>query len=332
MSFQVLSLSGGGYLGLYTASILAQLEEHYNCRIADHFDLIAGTSVGGIIALGLANRTPAQKIVDAFTENGPKVFSEAPPPSSIWGNVKALKRNMFRPNYRSDQLRTIIAAVVGEDTKIGDLKHRVLIPAVNLSKGEPQVFKTPHHPTFVRDAKLTLIDVALATSAAPTFFPLHRIGGELFADGGLYANAPDLFAVHESEHFLHQDVAEISLLSIGTTTSRFSFSNSIGTDLGWKQWMQGQRLPNVMIAAQQLSTEYMLQHRLGERYVRIDHEQSKEQERSLSLDSASKDAIADLLALAEASSRSFIPKNSIASMFKHQSTQLNTSKKEKGIE
>src|SRR5262249_33903737 len=152
--------------------------------------------------------------------------------------------------------------------------------------GSPQVFKTDHHPTFVRDWRLPLVDVALATSAAPTFFPLHRIGSELFADGGLYANSPDQLALHQAEHFLEQELADISLLSIGTTTSKFSFSNAASTDLGWIGWMENQRLPRVMIAAQQLNADFMLGHRLKDRYLRIDHDQSPEQERQLALDSA----------------------------------------------
>ncbi|MFC7698268.1 patatin-like phospholipase family protein [Bradyrhizobium sp. GCM10028915] len=85
---------------------------------------------------------------------------------------------------------------------------------------------------------MTVVDVALATSAAPAFFSLHQIRGELFADGGLYANSPDHLALHEAEYFLEQPLKDISILSIGTTTSRFSFrirerSISVGWD-GWK--------------------------------------------------------------------------------------------------
>jgi hypothetical protein len=90
---------------------------------------------------------------------------------------------------------------------------------------------------------------------APTFFPLHRIAGELFADGGLYANSPDHLALHEAEHFLEQNLEHISILSIGTTTAKFSFSNTGETNLGWMGWMDNQRLPRVMIAAQQLEVE-----------------------------------------------------------------------------
>lgn len=320
MAFQILCLSGGGYMGLYTACVLAALEEECGGPILDRFDLVAGTSVGGIIALGLANGTPARDIRDAFLKHGADIFTGKRPPQSGLGKKAALFKNAGKAKYSPAALRRTIVDLVGEETRVGDLRHRVMIPSVNLTKGLPQVFKTAHHQTFKRDWRLKVVDVALATSAAPTFFPLHRIGGELFADGGLYANAPDHLALHEAEHFLEQPLDEISVLSIGTTTSQFSFSNAIGENLGWMSWMDEQRLPNVMIAAQQESMGYMMRHRLGGRYLRIDQAQSKEQERSLALDVASPAAKRDLQALAEASVREHLGRAALPGLLDHCAT------------
>lgn len=317
MAFQILCLSGGGYMGLYTACVLASLEEHYDRPLLDHFDLIAGTSVGGIIALGLAHGTSAREIRDAFLQRGADIFTDQPPPQSRLRQTLGLRKNALTAKYDPAALRKTIVDLVGEETRIGELQHRVMIPTVNLTKGLPQVFKTSHHPTFIRDWRLKVVDVALATSAAPTFFPLHRIGGEMFADGGLYANAPDHLALHEAEHFLGQASGTVSVLSVGTTTSRFALSNAIGVNMGWMGWMDGQRLPNVMIAAQQENTNYMMRHRLGDRYLRIDQTQSKEQERSLALDVASPTAKHDLAALAEASVREHLGKAALPVFFEH---------------
>ena len=76
--FNILSLSGGGFLGLYTVSILAELEKNLGRPIASCFDLMAGTSIGGIIALGLAAERPAIDIKSAFEKNGSKIFSDRP--------------------------------------------------------------------------------------------------------------------------------------------------------------------------------------------------------------------------------------------------------------
>jgi patatin-like phospholipase/acyl hydrolase len=316
MAFQILCFSGGGYLGLYSAAVVAALEQHTGRPIADQFDLVAGTSVGGIIALGLAAGKPAAEIRDAFLEHGPKIFSATRPPRAAVEVAQLLARPT-RPKFGQAALRATIEAIVGADLTMGDLINRVIVPAVNLTKGKPQVFKTAHHPTFMRDWRLKVVDVALATAAAPTYFPIHRIGGEMFADGGLYANSPDQLAVHEAEHFLEQPLNELRVLSIGTTTAKFSFSNATGTNLGWLGWMRNQRLTSAMIASQQLNADYILRHKLGDAYLRIDQEQSKEQERELRLDVASESARNDLLGLAEASAREHLPKPVLKAMLAH---------------
>lgn len=304
--FSILSLSGGGYLGLYTASILAALEESCGGPIARHFDLIAGTSVGGIIALGLANEVPAQDIKTAFEEEGTAIFSERPAPTGRLASLIDLRRYWSKPKYDSSALKNTIFRIIGADTRIGDLKHPVIVPAVNLTKGGPQIFKTPHHEDFQRDLHLRAVDVALATSAAPTYFPIAEVDDALFADGGLYANSPDLLAVHEAEHFFGRSVGEIRLLSIGTTTAQFSFAHAHGRQLGAFGWLREQRLVSVIIAAQQHSVDFMMQHRLGDRYLRLDAVQSKEQERHLALDVATPDAQKTIKGLAQATVQSSV--------------------------
>ena len=288
--FNILSLSGGGFLGLYTVSVLVKLEELYGAPIAKSFDLIAGTSVGGIIALGLANEVPAKTIQTAFERDGTAIFSNRAAPTTFAGSLLDILKSTLYPKYSDKNLRSAIVDIVGDATKISDLKHPVIIPAVNLTKGLPQVFKTGHHPTFRIDPGRKAVDVAMATSAAPIYFPLAEIDDELFADGGLYANSPDLLALHEAEHFLAQKADNIHLLSIGTTTSQFSFAHSQGRQLGIFGWFTDQRLVNVMIASQQHSVNYMMEHRLRHRYLRLDALQSKEQERHLALDVATHDA------------------------------------------
>jgi len=299
MAFQILSLSGGGFLGLYSISILADLEKDLGRPIASSFDLIAGTSVGGIIALALAAEHPASEIKFKFEQNGTRIFSDRPVPQTSFGKFLDTARYLFRSKYDGEWLRKTIISVIGEDTLIGDLKHPTIIPVVNLSKGKPQIFKTDHHASFVLDHKQRAVDVAVATSAAPTFFPIAEIGDEMFADGGLYANSPDLIALHEAEHFLGISVDQIRVLSIGTTTTQFSLSHSEKRNLGILGWARS--LPNTIISSQQIDIDYILRHRLGDRYVRIDTIQSKEQERDLGLDVATKEAQATIRGMARGS-------------------------------
>jgi len=321
MRFQILCLSGGGFRGLFAAEALAGLEEAAGCGLAQCFDLIAGTSIGGIIALGLAADVPARRIADTVREHGQTVFSNAPAHGGGLAALLALLGNARRARYRPEPLARLVAELVGEQTKIGDLKRRVMIPAVNLTKGRPQVFKTPHHPTFVRDRRLSLVDVALATSAAPTYFPLHAIGDELFADGGLYANAPDPLALHEAEHFLGQSIDDVHMLSIGTTTTQFSVAHAIGRDLGWLGWMTGQRLARTMIGAQQINAEAMLGHRLGPRYLRVDMTQSPEQAAHLGLDIATPDAAQTLAGLSEAALREWLGRRALTEILAYRAPE-----------
>jgi patatin-like phospholipase/acyl hydrolase len=316
--FQILSLSGGGYLGLYSARILAELEEALGGRpLHTCFDLIAGTSVGGIIALGIAAGVPARSIADAFGERGEAIFSGRSAPKSALALLCDVARTLSGPKYTGVALRETVAALVG-DLTLGDLRRPCLIPAVNLTKGGPQIFKTPHHSDFSRDLRLKVVDVAMATSAAPTFFPVASIGDELFADGGMFANSPDHVALHEAEHFFQVACQRVRLLSIGTTTSKFSFSHSAGTKLGLFGWVKGQRLVQAMLASQQQITDAMLRHRLGGRYLRLDTTQSPEQVRDLALDVAHEDARRTIGGLAESTIRTAINDPLLRTMLDHE--------------
>lgn len=319
--FQILSLSGGGYMGLYTASVLEKLEDALGEPIASRFDLIAGTSIGGVIGLGLAAGVPAKRIREAISTHGPHIFSTHPPREGIGAYIDLL--SFFgHAKYRQERLREAIEEIVGSELKMGELQHRILVPTVNLSTGKPQVFKTPHHATFVRDKDLRVAEVALATSAAPTYLPLAEISGALYADGGLYANSPDFMAFHEARHFLEVPQEGIWMMSIGTTSSNFSFSHAGGKDLGWSQWMTGNRLPSVMIASQQFIADIMMRHTIGDHYFRVDELQSKEQERTLGLDVASDAATRDLVALAEASVQRILPSSFVQEIFKNKAEEL----------
>ncbi|WP_349962422.1 CBASS cGAMP-activated phospholipase [Rhizobium sp. ZPR3] len=315
--FNILSLSGGGYLGLYTVAVLAQLEEDLGRPIASSFDLIAGTSIGGIIALGLAHEVKAKDIQEAFEREGPSIFSNRPVPKGWVGQFRDIWRYINKPKYNPDHLRSTITKMLGEETKIGDLKHRVLVPAVNLTKGGPQVFKTPHHETFTRDQRLRLVDVAMATSAAPTYFPIAEVEHSLYADGGMFANSPDFLAVHEAEHFLGVEPSDVHVMSIGTTTSSFSFADASGRELGIFGWARDQRLVSVILASQQKVSDYMLKHRLKDRYLRLDSEQSPDQTEHLALDVATASAQRTILGLAMATVNANINSSALRDFFQH---------------
>lgn len=284
--FQSLALTGGGYRGLFTAQVLCTIEEHLGEPIGRRFDLIAGTSIGGIVALAVAFEIPMRRVVDAFVGHGESIFPPSAPPRGPIGHIIDLLRHRQRPRYSSEPLRTVISELLGADTRLGDALHPVLIPAVNVTTGVPQIFKTPHLAQWVRDQRYRAVDVALATSAAPTFFELAEIDKQRYTDGGLFANAPDLIALHEAEHFLGVPPSAQRMLSIGTTGQSYSLSHSMGRGLGIGDWMQGQRLLSVMISAQQQFAIQHVAHRLGERHLRLDRDTPAAQAQDLGLDRA----------------------------------------------
>jgi len=159
---KILSLSGGGARGLFTINVLAEIERiieqqsgQTNVRAGEYFDLITGTSIGGILALGLAAGTSARELESVFRVQAPLIF----PRRRSWSKkVKAA----FGAIYSSQPLYEAVASMLGEKITFGELTRRVVIPTVNLSTGKPQFFKTQHNPAFSRDGRLKLIDAAMA--------------------------------------------------------------------------------------------------------------------------------------------------------------------------
>jgi uncharacterized protein len=318
-SFHALALTGGGYRGLYTAATLQVLEEHLGKPIGRYFDLITGTSIGGIVALAVAFEIPMKSVVEVFTLHGEAIFPNevSMPRSSKTGQIWDLLKHLRKPKYSTAPLRNAINSLIPETATLADAIHPVVIPAINVTTGKPQVFKTRHLTQYMRDWRYRAVDVALATSAAPTFFELAEIDGNYYADGGLIANAPDLLAMHEAEHFLGLDASCIRMLSVGTTTKNYSLSKTVGRNLGVLDWMTNQRLFSIMISGQQQMTEQALRHRLGQRYVRIDTEPSQEQASDLGLDRATKVAKETLIALGRKTASDMLPELASA-YFLHQ--------------
>ena len=297
--FQALSLTGGGYRGLFTARALQVMEEHIGVPVGRRFDITCGTSIGGIVALAVAFEVPMQKVVKVFEDFGPSIFPPHQTPTTKLGRALDLWGHSRKPRYSTTHLREAITQLIDKNATLNDAKHAVAIPAVNVTQGRPQVFKTRHKVEWTRDWKFKVVDVALATSAAPTFFELAEVGGNLYADGGLFANAPDLVALHEAEHFFGVAADAVRILSVGTTTKSYSVSFNSGRHFGIADWMEDQRLFSVTISAQQQFVDQLMLHKLDERYFRLDHEPSQEQARDLGLDVATEAARRTLKALAD---------------------------------
>lgn len=282
---RVLSLNGGGVRGLFTISVLAEIErilnqdsQNQNIKIGDYFDLITGTSIGGILALGLASGQSARELESVFSQKAAQIF---PPRLGCFNFIKRL----LTPVYSSAPLRKVIGSMIDANSTFNDLTRRVMIPAVNLSTGNPHFFKTPHNPAFKRDGKLKLLDAALATSAAPTYYAPHYCEdlNTYFVDGGLVANNPSYIGLLEvfkdmSSDF-NVDHKDIYILNIGTAGSEFALRPKLLSKKWWngyiRLWGGGKSLVLATMAANQSLHTKMLERELllkdaKDNYVCID--------------------------------------------------------------
>ena len=220
------------------AAILSEIEtRHLGGRSAgDYFDLITGTSTGGIISLGLAIGKTAQTILQLYMDHGEKVF----PPArrdllrirSAWRWIKALQHHRYDPAPLEEQLKKVF-----QTSRIGDAQRRLCIPSFD-GFTEVNVFKTPHHPDYKMDWKEELVTVAMATAAAPTFFPIYRNGQRAFADGGVWANNPLMIGLVDALVCYQLQRRQVHILSLGTGDTEMQFTEAQllhGGLLDWKE-------------------------------------------------------------------------------------------------
>lgn len=227
---RILSIDGGGIRGILPAKILALCEERFTHgrSCGDYFDYIAGTSTGGIIALGLSSGMTARDILAIYMGRGEKIF---PPRVKLdWLVSRAVQWtwHFFRNlrHYRYD--RAVLATELENafrDKIIGMSERRLVIPAFD-EFNEVTLFKTPHHPAYRIDWEQKIVDVALSTAAAPTFFSTYKNGDRQFADGGVWCNNPVMAALVDALVCYEVDRHAVDILSLGCVEWEFAFTEN----------------------------------------------------------------------------------------------------------
>lgn len=223
---RILALDGGGIKGAFAAAFLETIEEATGKRIAEHFDLIAGTSTGGIIALGLGLGISAREISEFYVNNGPRIFDQQNPLDSrglvsrLTGwirNRKNAGRQFTAPKYDSSELRKALERAF-QSKRLGDSSVRLIVPAYHADKEDVYVFKTRHHPRLQLDWKESAVNIALATAAAPTYFQAHPMpSGAPLIDGGIWANNPAGLAAVEARSVLGWKDDDLYIIRLGCT-------------------------------------------------------------------------------------------------------------------
>ena len=246
--FRILSLNGGGIKGAFSAAVLTAIENEYKCSITDYFDLVAGTSTGGLIALGLGAEVKAEKILSLYKDKGSVIFPQG---CALWRKVKWF----LSGKYRDYGLKSAVSEIVTDgngDKKLEDSCCRLLISSFSADNGEMRYFTTPHADFCNTDGGVSMMDVALATSAAPTYFQpanvAHGCSVGRYLDGGVGANMPALVAVLHAVHYLGVALNQIDVLSIGTTTKDMGYQI---IPKGIKGWLSDGKIIDLYSNAQE---------------------------------------------------------------------------------
>lgn len=230
-NFRILALDGGGLRGTFTAAVLAKWDDMLKAGggndLISHFDLVAGTSTGAILAIGLAMGLKPIEILSFYENKGPQIFPK-----------DRKLRHWLKSKHDSATLRGLLTEVYGDKTLEADSCCRLVIPTVRAKQGQAEAIVTPHSPDRTAHRNISAVEAALASSAAPTYFDEATFDGpialETFLDGGVWANNPILPALAEAVRYLKIPLDRIDVLSIGTLSSESDFTEQLGKGkAGW---------------------------------------------------------------------------------------------------
>ena len=261
-TFHILALDGGGTRGIYTAQLLAKIEQAFGARIKTDFDLIAGTSTGAIIVGAAVSDIPMTDIVELFDTETPHIFRKR------WYRIP-----LFFSKYPSEQLAQVIAKHIPA-TSLGEIATPLMITSSEITKSEVHIFRSnygSHDSERASTSKdVCLRDAILASCAAPTFFAPKSVDNLLLADGCLWANNPSAIAATEALSVFRKEAQEIRMLSIGTghSTNMYRQRRGWGFITGWG----GAKLTSYVMTLQTQASAYTANLLLKGNYLRINPE------------------------------------------------------------
>ncbi|MGB3851131.1 MAG: patatin-like phospholipase family protein [Tunicatimonas sp.] len=280
--FRILSIDGGGTRGVIPATLLDALQQTTGQHPTELFDLFAGTSTGGIICIGLAYGLEPAQLVDLYLNLSGKVFHD-----TRLDDLRDGFGKNFGADYSHQPLQKILTALFGDAT-LGDVNERLrqqgekslMVCCFHLNPeddGQPINFRPAiYHSNFIRDRDLSLVDLALRTSAGPTYFPIYQN----HIDGGVSINHPAMAAVafaincntSEKPEYRYMDGAnkglgkslhELQVLSLGTGTSNRNritpekIRRKRRGDWGNVQWIE--YLPDLLTESNVQTSDYYVQ-------------------------------------------------------------------------
>jgi len=262
----ILSIDGGGIRGIIPARILELIEARTGEPIASLFDVIAGTSTGGILALGLTKpngaRTgpalSASELVKLYEDEGKPIFNR-----SAWHVIEALGQ-LNGPKYDGEGARVALTKYLS-GARLKEARTRVLVTAYEIQIRKPFFFKSWLAETDPA-SDFDTVDVARATSAAPTFFPPVQVvsAGHAFAfiDGGVFANNPTMCAVADAWKYWPGDDLLVVSLGTGNTDRPIAYDRAKGWGLA--EWAHP--LVEILVDGVTDTVDYEAREAVGQYY------------------------------------------------------------------
>jgi uncharacterized protein len=303
--YRILSIDGGGIRGLIPAIILQRLEAETKLHgWFEKTDLIAGTSTGGILALGLAYGLTPDQLIDLYSNKGPAIF-ETP----LWNSIMSLG-TLVGAKHPNQQLQAALEEQI-HDALLKDLKKKVLISSFklkhtskhhgkektswkakffhNYERTNPAAYDDRNR--FDRDGYKTAVEIAMYTSAAPTYFPSCN----RYIDGGVVANNPGMAAIAQTQDKRYKidprpALSDIVMLSLGTGASQH-YIDGENLNWGYAEWGWKVRILNILMDSVVDVPDYQCHQLLGKHYKRLNPELPANE--NFELDDASK--IPDLI-------------------------------------
>lgn len=258
--YKILSIDGGGVHG-YSSLIFLQRLLKEKPDLLETADLIAGTSIGGILGLGLAMEHGIEFVTRNFLDGIPLAF-----------DTDCFRTAGFaiglNPKYRIDKFKKFLTGVYG-DLTLKDLKKKVVIPAFKLDTNEKfwkaKIFHNFDGPTADPDTKV--LDVALATSAVPVYFPTY----DKYVDGGVVPTNPSMIAAIQTQDvnsriYPKPNLNDLAILSLGTMTE--DHVGGANLQWGYLSWIQ----PILQITTQKdiIVVDHQCKVLFGDRYKRME--------------------------------------------------------------
>ncbi|KAI8549796.1 hypothetical protein RHMOL_Rhmol06G0053200 [Rhododendron molle] len=286
----ILSIDGGGIRGIIPGVMLSYLESQLqeldgaNARLADYFDVVTGTSTGGLIAAMLTapngDKQPlyaAKEIVPFYLQNAPKIF---PQRKGLCGWIIGLLTQLFGPKYNGNYLHSLINDVLGK-TRLHQSLTNIVIPTFDIKNQQPTIFSS-YQVTSNPVIDVALSDICISTSAAPTYLPAHYFqntdaDGKLIEfnliDGGVAANDPALVAISEvTKQALNEnpDFKEIEpldkdrllVISLGTGSNKreHKYNANVAAKWGLLDWFFDNLSPPLVNIFTQASSDMVDYH------------------------------------------------------------------------